>query len=100
MWDRLVVDMGNVRENSSLAFSFIHTGGISETQVKPSCGCTDVKWIENTNTLTGYVNVGRFPAHLKQQGLKEFNFMKTITVTYTENGNRKSDILMIKAKLI
>jgi hypothetical protein len=100
MWDRTTIDMGNVKENTTLAFSFFHTGVISETVVTPSCGCTSVRWFDNTNTLTGNVSVGRFPAHLKKNGLQTFQFMKTITVSYIQDKIRKTDILIIKATLI
>ena len=100
MWNRTTIDMGNVQENSSLAFSFFQTGVVTEVELKPSCGCTKVKWIADTNTITGSINVGRFPAHLKEQGLKTFQLMKTITVSYSENGNKKTDLLIIKATLI
>ena len=94
------IDMGVVRENTTLSFSFTHAGLISSVNLLPSCGCTTVKWYENTNTITGSVNVSGFPKHLKQTGLKELLFIKSITVTYTENNQNKVDILIIKAKLI
>ena len=100
MWDRMSIDMGEVRDNSSLAFTFTHAGLISNVNLTPSCGCTIVKWIPSTNTIVGNVDVGIFPKHLKQSGSKEFLFIKTITVSYTENNENKNDILIIKAKLI
>lgn len=100
MWDRMSIDMGEVRDNSTLAFSFRHAGLISDVKLQPSCGCTIAKWIPDTNTIIGNVDVGIFPKHLRQNGTKEFLFIKTITVSYTENYQNKNDILIIKAKLL
>lgn len=100
MWDRQTVELGMVKENTSIGFSFFHTGVVSQMQLNPSCGCTQVKWIENGNIISGTVNVGRFPAHLKQGGMKQFTFLKTITASYVEDGKRKSDVLIIKATLV
>ena len=100
MWDRMLIDMGEVKENSTLAFSFTHAGLISNVNLTPSCGCAMVRWCTDSNSVIGNVDVGGFPKHLRQAGVKEFLFIKTVTASYTKNGENKNDILIIKAKLI
>lgn len=94
MWDRQEIDAGIIRENSTLAVSFRYYGEAPEMTFRASCGCTSVNWNPVTGTVSATVNVSNIPKHLRNQG--QYMLFKTITATYTMNGETKNDLLIIK----
>lgn len=94
MWDRQEIDAGIIKENSTLAVSFRYYGAAPDMTFRASCGCTSVTWNPVTGMVSATVNVSNIPKHLKNQG--QFALFKTITATYTVNGETKNDLLIIK----
>lgn len=94
MWDRLEINVGNIKENSTIAVAFKYQGNGQDFQFKPSCGCASTTFNAKDNILTVSVRVDKIPIHLKMKG--SYDLFKTVSVTYIENNVEKNDLLIIK----
>ena len=95
MWDRTVIDLGQVNAPLTAGVSFHHTGVVTNLIAKPSCGCTVPEWNPITSTLSVNVSISKVPQHLKKEGKYIIN--KTISVDYIDDGKQKKEVLIIKA---
>lgn len=95
MWDRIEINVGEVRPNSTINATFHFSGDISNLITKPSCGCATDRWDSDKQMLYVKVHVGAIPQHLKQQG--HWALFKTISTSFTTAGNNHAQQLIIKA---
>lgn len=95
MFERKLVDLGEVISNRKYSFVFRHSGerrGI--IRMKASCGCVSLDMDINSGDISGYVKPSSVPYHLKGQGY--YDSSKYITVQY-EDGTQ--DVLILKMRI-
>jgi hypothetical protein len=95
-WEKTLINLGTIKQGTTVPLVFKALKKLSITQLKPGCGsCTFVKAF-NPDTLELGVTfkVGSIPIHLRKQGY--YNTRKSITVTY-EDGT--SEILSFTARI-
>lgn len=97
-WKEGVLNLGEVRENSSQRFSFEAVGDFKIKSIRPGCGgCTKVDpYNAETGFLTGKLKVPTIPVHLRMSpGTQQIS--KAIFITYQSG---ESETLFLIAKVI
>lgn len=78
-WDRTLISYSNCAASSKQKFEFNYLGVNKITNVKGSCGCTDV--IHKDNVITGVWNL---PKDVSQQKGQIYNANVMVTVTFED----------------
>jgi hypothetical protein len=97
-WIKSVVDLGNIKENKKVNFSFTSTVPLDIVMVKPGCAsCTQVSaYNKETKSLPVAFKPGKISKHLqKTLGYQEFR--KNIIVYYKDG---TKEILLFIGRMI
>lgn len=79
------IDFGIVKAGSKLKIEFKGTDDIKEIRtIRPSCGCTSVKYDKENNKVIVNYTAGNVPQHLLNDGINHYKTTKNITVVYVD----------------
>lgn len=92
MWKNQIIDLGNIKPNSSNKIEFEYLGNKNIVAVTPGCGCTTS--IFNNNIITATYKASEIPKYLNKN---EMDIEKSIAVKF-EDGSK--DFLIIKARIV
>ncbi len=96
-WERTHIDLGAIKEKSSVNIDYNYLDSKVITEVKPSCpGCTTASYNDRTKQVEAAYNPGKLPKHLAGT-FHHVTVQKTIKVIY-EDGTE--DILSFSGKII
>jgi len=96
-WERTHIDLGAIKEKSSVNIDYNYIGSKVITEIIPSCpGCTIASYNSKTKQIEAAYNPGKLPRHLAGT-FYHVTIQKTILVKY-EDGTK--DILSFSGKII
>lgn len=96
-WESTHIDLGPIKERSSVNLYYVYTGSNKITEILPSCpGCTTATYNKLRGTVEVTYNPGKLPRHLVGT-FYHVTVQKTIKIKY-EDGTE--DILSFSGKII
>jgi len=96
-WEKNHIDLGTIKERTSVTINYIYKGDKKITEVIPSCpGCTTANYKVATNKVEVIYNPGKLPKHLAGT-FYHVTIKKTITIKYEDD---TSDTLSFSGKII
>jgi len=96
-WIGTHINLGTIKEKSTVDMTFHYEGPIGIKEVKPSCpGCTTAKYNESTKELHVTYNPGKLPKHLAGT-FYHVTIQKTIQIIYEDDS---TEVLSFSGKVI